>query len=129
MADHRPPPGHNGGPPLDDPTPQRPSCCRDCRHWQPPPESLERDYEFFRLGLSRRRVKKPTGFCDRVLLGNSRIPAFSGTAGDFTCRNFEPVPPRLRSRGGGFITIWVGDRVVWKGPEDEIPPRFLDADP
>lgn len=35
---------------------------------------------------------------------------------------------RERRRRGGFVTIWVGNRVVWKGPEDEIPPRFRDGD-
>ncbi|WP_323042983.1 hypothetical protein [Gemmobacter sp.] len=129
MSDRPVPPGHNGGPPLDDPASDRPGRCRDCRHWTPPPEGLERDYEAFRLGLSRRRIKRPTGFCDRVLLGNSKIPAFSGTAGNFSCRNFEPAPPKPAPRGRGFVTIWVGNRVVWKGPEDEIPDRFRDGDP
>lgn len=128
MADRSPPPGHNGGPPLDDPAPDRPGRCRDCRHWTPPPENLERDHEFFRLGLSRRRVKRPTGTCDRVLLGNSNIPAFSATAANFSRRNFEPAPPKPPSKGGGFVTIWEGDRILWKGPEDEIPPRFRDRD-
>ena len=128
MADRSPAPGHNGGPPLDDPAPDRPGRCRDCRHWMPPPENLERDHEFFRLGLSRRRVKRPTGTCDRVLLGNSNIPAFSATAGNFSCRNFEPAPPKPPSKRGGFVTIWDGDRILWKGPEDEIPPRFRDRD-
>ena len=121
-------PGHNGGPPLDDPLPERSGPCRDCRHWTPPHEGLERDYEFFRLGLSHRRVKRPTGTCDRVLLGNSSIPAFSATAGNFSCRNFEPAPPKPRAEGGGFVTIWDGDRIVWKGTEGEIPPRFRDGD-
>ena len=97
MSDRSFPSGHNGGPPLDDPAPDRPGRCRDCRHWQPLPENLERDYEYFRLGLSRRRVKRPTGFCDRVLLGNSKIPAFSGTVGSFSCANFEPAPPKPAS--------------------------------
>jgi len=128
MSDHPVPPGHNGGPPLDDPARDRPGRCRDCRHWTPPLGSLERDYEAFRLGLSRRRIKRPTGVCDRVLLGNSRLPAFSATAGNFSCRNFEPAPSRPQPRGGGFVTIWIGNRVVWKGPEDEIPSRFRDGD-
>ncbi len=129
MSDRPFPPGHNGGPPLDDPAPERRGRCRDCIHWTPPPEGLERDYEAFRLGLSRRRVKRPTGFCDRVLLGNSRTPAFSGTEGHFSCHNFEAAPPRPQPKGGGFVTIWSGNRVVWKGPEDEMPPRFRDRDP
>lgn len=129
MTAGRFPPGHNGGPPLDEPVPERPGRCRDCRHWTPPLESLERDYEAFRLGLSRRRIKRPTGFCDRVLLGNSKIPAFSGTTGSFACRNFEPAPPKPPPRGRGFVTIWEGDRIVWKGPEDEVPAHFLDDDP
>ena len=128
MSERPFPPGHNGGPPLDDPRPERSGRCRDCRHWHPPPESLERDYELFRLGLSRRRVRKPAGTCDRVLLGKSAIPAFSSTAGNFGCRNFEPAPPRPAPKGGGFVTIWRGNRILWKGPEDEIPARFRDGD-
>ncbi|MGB3833963.1 MAG: hypothetical protein WA975_19110 [Mesorhizobium sp.] len=44
--------------------------------------------------------------------------------------------PQLRARaaeaaakGGGFVTIWRGNRILWKGPEDEIPPRFREGAP
>lgn len=121
-------PGHNGGPPLDEPLPERQGRCRDCRHWTPPPESSERAYEAFRVGLSRRRVRKPSGSCDRVLLGNSRNPAFSSTAGNFSCRNFEPAAPKPAPKGSGFVTIWRGNRILWQGPEDEMPPRFREDD-
>lgn len=32
------------------------------------------------------------------------------------------------AKGGGFITIWQNDRVVWQGQEEEIPARFLQQD-
>jgi hypothetical protein len=47
-----------------------------------------------------RRVRRPTGACDRVLIGNSRVPAFSAMVGEFGCRNF-PVPAVLALAGTG----------------------------
>lgn len=47
--------GHNGGPPLEDASPDQ-GCCKQCRRWRAPPEGEQRAYEAFRLGLSRRRV-------------------------------------------------------------------------
>ncbi|MET0528614.1 MAG: hypothetical protein ABW003_09760 [Microvirga sp.] len=121
--------GHNGGPPLD--TPTEPACgrCKHCRHWQAPPEGEQRAYEWFQLGLSRRRVRRPTGSCDRVLIGPRSTPAFSATTAEFGCRNFEaaPPPPPL-PRGGGFVTIWEGGRIAWQGHEENIPGRFLQDD-
>ena len=80
------------------------------------------------MRFRRRHRFEPAGTCDRVLLGNSTIPTFSGTAGNLSCRNFKPAPAKPPPKGGGFVTIWVGDRVLWQGPEDEIPPRFRDGD-
>jgi hypothetical protein len=62
-------------------------------------------YEAFRLGLSRRRVKRPTGSCDRVLFGSRRTPTFSTTTTEFGCGNFEGKPPTPLPVGGGFITV------------------------
>lgn len=56
------------------------------------------------------------------------MPAFSATAGEFGCRNFEAVPLPPMAKGGGFVTIWQNDRVVWQGREKEIPARFLQQD-
>jgi hypothetical protein len=117
--------GHNGGPPLDELAGQRHGMCKHCAHWKAPPESELRAYENFRLGLSRRRVKRPTGSCDRVLMGNSTTAVFSATTAEFGCRNFEPAPPRPPARGGGFVTIWQNGRIVWQGDEENIPARFL----
>lgn len=117
-----PAPGHNGGPALE--PVQRPSGrCLDCRHWTPPPESWTRAYEAFRLGFGR-RVKRPTGSCDRALIGNSRGTAFTSTDGHFGCTNFDAkaIPPR--PPGGGYVTIWSGNRVLWEGPEEKVPARF-----
>lgn len=116
--------GHNGGPPLDEPGSDARGRCRDCRHWRAPPDTEQRAYEWFRLGLSRRRVRRPTGACDRVVLSASRAPAFSATTAEFGCINFEAKPPPPQPKGGGFVTIYDGGRVVWQGPEEAVPARF-----
>ena len=116
-----------GQPSMSRPIPDRPSASH-CRHWEAPSEGERRAYEAFRLGLSRRRVRRPTGACDRVLIGNSRVPAFSATVGEFGGRNFEAAPLPPMAKGGGLITIWQNDRVVWQGREEEIPARFLQQD-
>lgn len=116
--------GHNGGPPLDEPVDRRSGQCKHCIHWDAPPENEQRAYEWFHLGLSRRRVKRPSGTCDRVLPPGrktpcSRLPRPSSDA--LTSR-------RSRSRPldrGDFVTIWRNGRIAWQGPEENIPPRFL----
>jgi hypothetical protein len=120
--------GHNGGPSLEEPADTRPGQCKHCRHWKAPSEGEQHAHEAFRLGLSRRRVRRPTGACDRVLIGNSRVPAFSAMVGEFGCRNFEAAPPPPMPKGGGFVTIWQGGRIVWEGYEEAIPARFLQQD-
>ena len=117
--------GHNGGPPLDEPVaPGRPQC-KWCRHWQTPSGWELRAYETFRLGLSRRRVKRPSGTCDRVLLPGRKSTVFSATSAEFGCLNFEAKPLPARPAGGGFVTIWRNGRVAWQGAGENIPPRFL----
>lgn len=121
--------GHNGGPPLDDDPPFRGRpACKWCRHWSAPSESERRAYEYFRLGLSRRRVKRPSGSCDRVLMAPGKPLAFSGTDGEFSCLNFSarPAPPVEVPKRGGFVTIWSGDRIVWKGNEEDVPEEYRD---
>lgn len=116
--------GHNGGPPLEEPASEARGRWRDCRHWHAPPDVEQRAYEHFRLGLSHRRVRRPTGACDRVVLNAGRAPAFSATTAEFGCINFEPKLEQPRPRGGGFVTIYEGGRVVWQGPEEAVPARF-----
>jgi hypothetical protein len=117
--------GHNGGPPLDEPADRQRGMCKHCVHWKAPPESEQRAFEHFRLGLSRRRVKRPTGSRDRVLIGNRTTAVFSATTAEFGCRNFESAPPKPPARGGAFVTIWENGRIVWQGPEESIPGHFL----
>jgi hypothetical protein len=72
-----PSPGHNGGPPLEEPTAIVSGRCKHCRHWHAPPEGeQQRAYEAFRIGLSRRCVKRPTGSRDCVLFGLRCTPTF-----------------------------------------------------
>jgi hypothetical protein len=122
------PRGHNGGPALDESAAPRLGRCKHCRHWKAPSEGERQAYEWFQLGLSRRRVRRPTGACDRVLFGNNPKPSFSATSGEFGCANFEAAPPPAILKGGGFVTIWQGGRIVWEGHEEAIPARFLQED-
>jgi hypothetical protein len=118
--------GHNGGPPLDEPVAAIAGHCKHCRHWAAPPGSEQRAYELFQLGISRRRVKRPNGSCDRVLLG--KRPSFSATTAEFGCGNFEALPKKPVPKGGGFVTIWKDGAVAWQGPEERMPARFLQED-
>ena len=129
-GDDRPGIGDNGGPPIDDEPPVLPSGakCRLCRHWMAPPEADERAYDFFRLGLSRRRVKRPAGSCDRVILSWGKRPSFSAPAGESVCWNYEEKPPAPRAKGGGFVTIYRNGRVAWQGREEDAPPEQTELD-
>ncbi len=120
--------GHNGGPALIEPVDARPGRCMHCRHWKPPADGEQQAYDAFRYGLSRRRVRRPTGSCDRVLLGNDPRPAFSATAAEFGCANYEAAPPAPMPKGGGYVTIWKDGRILWEGNEEAIPARFLQED-
>src|SRR5437773_57471 len=82
-----------------------------------PPESEQRAFERFRLGLSHRRAKRPAGSCDRLLLRNRRTLVFSSTTAEFCCRNFAPPPPKAAHKGNAFVTISRRGRIVWQGPE------------
>lgn len=130
MIGSDPPPsfGHNGGPPLEEPDRHARGRCRECRHWRAPSDDELRAYEWFRLGLSHRRVRRPAGACDRVVLSPGRPPAFSATTAEFGCCNFDRRPPEPKPVGGGYATIWESGRVVWQGAEEAIPARFLQAD-
>lgn len=119
-----PPIGHNGGPPLKQPACQVRGLCKHCVQWRAPSEWEQRAYESFRLGLSHRRVKRPSGTCDRVLTAPGRPTSFSATTAEFGCLNFEAKPPPPRLVGGGFVTIYEAGRIVWQGPEEKLPARF-----
>ena len=77
-------PGHNGGPPLDPSVPHERGRCKNCIHWLARPENEQRAYEMFRVGLSCKRVKRPTGTCDQVL--------FAGPSS--TCLLYTSPSPR-----------------------------------
>lgn len=94
-----------------------------CRHWNAPSETWESEYRHFEMTGRGRRVKRPTGTCDRVLLGGK--VAFGATHGDFCCGNFAPKPPAPR-QAGGWVTIYENGRIVWQGPEEDQPPEQLD---
>ena len=91
--------GHNGGPPLDPPVRHERGQRKNCIHWHAPSDNEQRAYEMFRLDLSRKRVKRPSGTCDRVLLDGRSSTAFSATTAEFGCLNFEPKPRPPRPVG------------------------------
>lgn len=126
MTDPRSSIGHNGGPVLDDQNsgPPTPRYCKYCRHWSPPSDWEVSAYEAFQLGISRRRVKRPTGACDRVLMQYGKPLAFSATVDTFGCLNFYAKPPPPITHGRGFVTIYDGDRIVWKGHEVDVPEAY-----
>jgi hypothetical protein len=57
--------GRNGGPPLDESTDLQRGPCKFWRAGMRLPKASNRPMRTFCLGLSRRRVKRPTGTCDR----------------------------------------------------------------
>jgi hypothetical protein len=119
-----PPIGHNGGPPLEEPPRPEAGQCKHCRHWHAPSQTEQRAYEHFRLGLSKRRVKRPAGACDRVLTRPDKPVSFSATSAEFGCLNFSAKSPAPRPTGGGFVTIYEAGRIVWQGGEEAMPARF-----
>lgn len=127
MSDPRVRAGHHGGPALDDEPewlPPGPHYCKYCRYWSPPSEWEARTYEAYQLGLSKRRVKRPSGTCDRVLMQHGKPLAFAATLDTFGCLNFSAKPPALIARGRGFVTIHEGDRVIWQGHEEDVPDAY-----
>ncbi|MGE0854148.1 MAG: hypothetical protein AB7O44_31815 [Hyphomicrobiaceae bacterium] len=125
-------PGQNSEPLPDEPAADSwPGQCKHCRHWQAPSEREQHAFERFRLGLTRRRVKRPAGSCDRFLLGEGTTPVFSTTMAEFGCRNFAAAPPKAVPKGSAFVTISQHGRIVWQGPEDQKPAYFehQDLDP
>jgi len=119
-----PPIGHNQPPPdLAQGLSASASCAR-CRHWSPPSEAEESAYRAFALGVSKRRVREPSGSCDRVMHRPGGPISFAGTLGRSRCFNFEEKPPERPRRGAAFVTIYEGNRIAWQGREGEEPPRF-----
>ncbi|MCK9544048.1 MAG: hypothetical protein M0R03_18670 [Novosphingobium sp.] len=125
LATEPAPIGHNN-PPEPPPAPTLPQSarCALCRHWNPPSEAEESAYRAFALGVSKRRVREPSGSCDRVMHRPGGPLSFAGTLGRSRCFNFEEKPPERPRRGAGFVTIYEGNRVVWQGREGEEPARF-----
>ncbi|MDH2228075.1 MULTISPECIES: hypothetical protein [Hyphomicrobiales] len=120
--------GHNSRaaePPL---LPSGASCAR-CQYWSSPSERETQDYEAFRLGLARRRVKEPSGACDRVLLRWNGSPTFAATVARSRCFNFAeretPLPVVDRR---GFVTIYENGRIVWQGTEGDEPANYWQAE-
>ena len=118
--------GHNQPPEATAPTPTLPASarCAMCRHWKPPSEAEESAYRSFALGVSKRRVREPSGSCDRVMHRPGGPISFAGTVGRSRCFNFEEKPPAKRRRGAAFVTIYEGNRIAWQGREGEEPARF-----
>lgn len=78
--------------------------------------------------LLRRSVRQPTGACDRVSIDTNPRPSFAATNGEVSFANLEAVPPLSMPKVGGYVTIWQGGRIVWKGNEEAISAYFLQED-
>jgi len=128
MADSSPPIGHNGGPSIDEDGSDYtgPHYCKYCRHWRSPPDWDIRAYEAFQLGISRRRVKRPSGTCDRVLMQRGKPLSFAATVDSFSCLNFSAKPsepPQWRPELA-FVKVYEGDRVIWEGRAADLPEEY-----
>lgn len=66
------------------------AACRNCQHWSEPPAEEVARHDAYVRGVTSRPVRRPLGSCDRVLLTRGRPAAFSATAAEFSCLNFQP---------------------------------------
>lgn len=66
------------------------AACRSCQHWRAPPAEEVARHDAYVRGVTSRPVRRPLGSCDRVLLRRERPAAFSATAAEFSCLNFQP---------------------------------------
>lgn len=128
MSEPLPPIGHNGGEPLDDDKDDYtgPHYCKYCRHWRPPLDWDVRAYEAFQLGISRRRVRRPSGTCDRVLMLKGKPLSFAATVDNFSCFNFSakpPEPPQWRPELA-YVKVYEDDDVVWEGKAKDLPEEY-----
>jgi len=74
--------------------------------------------------VSKRRVRRPSGSCDRVLTQYAKPVSFAATTDTFGCLNFSAKPPVPIARGRGFVTVYEGDRIVWQGHEEDLPDAY-----
>lgn len=121
--------GHNGAPP--EPPARLPygANCARCQHWAAPSERDVRDYEAFQRGVTRRRVKEPSGFCHRILHSPRGTPAAGGCVGRSFCFNFEEdTRPKPEQDRRGFVTIYEGGRIIWQGTEGDEPAEYRQAE-
>ncbi len=120
--------GHNRPPePIEAPSPLLPAgaaCCR-CTHWKAPCDRDVRDFDYWKATGKGRRVKQPTGACDRVRMNARSAPAFSATSANSQCFNYEarPIAPYAPT-GRGFVTIYEAGRIVWQGTEGDEPAQY-----
>lgn len=99
-------------------------CCRYCRHWHAPVATLLAAYDAFREGVTKRPVKQPTGHCDQVLVAEGRPVSFSTTAPGFTCLNFATADTAPRSSGGGIVTVYEDEQVIWSSSAEDLPDEY-----
>lgn len=98
--------------------------CKHCRHWRAPPQLEIRAWEAFKQGISARRVKSPTGQCDQVLTQPGKPIATSATPPGFSCLNFAHHRDAAGARHPGIVTVHEDGRLVWSGPEEDLPERY-----
>jgi hypothetical protein len=126
LLDAQPAPiGHNRpAPPAYAPMPAGAACSR-CHHWKAPDPRDVSNYDHWQATGRGRRVKEPSGTCDRILHSPGKMPAFGGSMGRNACYNFEPDQrPKPSQDRRGFVTIYEGNRIVWQGTEGHEPAEY-----
>ena len=126
LLDAQPAPiGHNRpAPPTYAPMPAGAACSR-CHHWKAPDPRDVSNYDHWQATGRGRRVKEPSGTCDRILHSPGKMPAFGGSMGRNACYNFEPDQrPKPSQDRRGFVTIYEGNRIVWQGTEGHEPAEY-----
>lgn len=117
--------GHNRPAlPTYAPMPSDAACSR-CHHWKAPDPRDVSAFDFWQATGRGRRVKEPSGTCDRILHSRGKAPAFGGTMGRNACFNYEADRrPKPDQDWRGFLTIYQGDRIVWQGTEGDEPAEY-----
>lgn len=126
LQDVQPAPiGHNRPVPAAyTPLPAGASCSR-CHHWRAPDQRDVSAFDYWQRTGKGRRVKEPSGTCDRIMHSPGKTPAFGGSMGRSACYNFEPDQREKPSHDRrGFVTIYEGNRIVWQGTEGDEPPEY-----
>lgn len=120
--------GHNGGPSLDGVGARGPASNTRGRRrfWHPPAVADVEARRRWESGISRRRVREPSGHCHGHPRHDPRgaVRVSGATPAHHPCANWQERPAPVPASPGesrGFVTIYKGDRVVWQGRGEHMP--------